>query len=176
MSRKGKSQNPPNEVDELRQMIEAQAAEARRRNEEMRRRDQQMEQQGEMLRQLLTCLNDQQQQPQPQQPQQQAEAVGPAEMNVPVPPMLRPNVQLPRMAPLIDEPIYERFRKQKPPMFQGTPDPAKAENWIKRIQQIFESMKLTDAQKLAYAVYQFDDEARCWSEMIVQTQPIETIY
>ena len=96
-------------------------------------------------------------------------------MNVPVPPILRPNVQLPRMALLIDEPIYERFRKQKPPMFQGTPDPTKAENWIKRIQQIFEYMQLTDAQKLACAIYQFDDEARCWWEMVVQTQPIDTI-
>ena len=65
MSRKGTRQNPPNEVNELRQMIEAQAAEARRRNEEIRRRDQQIEQQEEMLRQLLTRLNDQQQQPQP---------------------------------------------------------------------------------------------------------------
>ena len=50
MSSKGTRQNPPNEVDELCQMIEAQAAEARIRNEEIRRRDQQMEQQGEMLR------------------------------------------------------------------------------------------------------------------------------
>ena len=74
--------------------------------------------------------------------------------------MLRPNVQLPRMAPLIDEPIYERFRKQKPPMFQGTPDPTKAENWIERIQQIFEYIQLTDAQKLTCTVYQFDDEVR----------------
>ena len=32
-----------------------------------------------------------------------------------------------------------------------------------------------DAQKLARVVYQFDDEARCWREMIVQMQPIETI-
>ena len=60
-------------------------------------------------------------------------------------------------------------------MFQGTPDPAKAENWIKWIQQIFEYMQLTEAQKLADAVHQFDDEARCWWEVIVQTQPIETI-
>ena len=60
-------------------------------------------------------------------------------------------------------------------MFQGTPDPAKAENWIKWIQQIFEYMQLTDAHKLAYAVHQLDDEARYWWEVIIQTQPIETI-
>ena len=116
MSKKSTRQNPANEVDELRQMIEVQPAEARRRNEEALRRDQRIEQQGEMLRQLLTRLNNQQQQPQPQQLQQQTKVVGPAEVNVPVPPMLRPNVQLPRMASLIKEPIYERFKKQKPPM------------------------------------------------------------
>ena len=36
-------------------------------------------------------------------------------------------------------------------------------------------MQLTDAQKLACVLYQFDDGARCWWEMIVQTHPIETI-
>ena len=66
MSRKSTRQNPSKEVDELRQMIEAQAVEARRRNEEARRHDQWIQQQGEMLKQLLTHLNDQQQQPQPQ--------------------------------------------------------------------------------------------------------------
>ena len=60
MPRKSTRQSPLNEVDELRQLIEAQAAEARRRNEEARRRDQRIEQQGEMLQQLLTRLNDQQ--------------------------------------------------------------------------------------------------------------------
>ena len=178
MTRRGRPRknNNNNETDELRRLIEAQAAETERRNREANRRDEQIEQQGEMLRQLLTRLdNQQQQQPQPQQPQQPAEAARPAEVNVPVPPMLQPNIRLPRMAPLIDELVYERFRKQKPPMFQGTPDPAKAENWIKRIQQIFEYMQLTEAQKLACAVHQFDDEARCWWEIIVQMQPIETI-
>ena len=121
--------NNNNETDELHRLIEAQAAEAERRNQEANRRAEQIEQQGEMLRQLLTRLdNQQQQQPQPQQSQQQAEAARPVEANVPVPPLLQPNIRLPRMAPLIDEPVYEHFRKQKPPMFQGTPDPAKAEN------------------------------------------------
>ena len=163
MSRNSTLQNPPSEVDELRQMIEAW-----RRNEEARRRDQWIDQQVKMLRQLLTCLNDQQQQPHPQQSQQLDEAAAPAEVNVLVPPMLRPNVQLLRIVPLIGELIYEHFRKYKLSMFQGTPDPTKAENWIKRIQQIFEYMQLADTQKLACIVCQFDDEARCWWEMIVK--------
>ena len=43
MSKKSTRQNPANEVDELRQMIEVQPAEARRRNEEALRRDQRIE-------------------------------------------------------------------------------------------------------------------------------------
>ena len=29
--------------------------------------------------------------------------------------------------PKVGEPIYERFRRQKPPVFDGSPDPAEAE-------------------------------------------------
>ena len=45
--------NNNNETDELRRLIEAQAAEAERINQEANRRAEQIEQQGEMLRQLL---------------------------------------------------------------------------------------------------------------------------
>ena len=70
MARRGRPRKNNNETDELRRLIEAQAAEAERRNQEANRRAEQIEQQGEMLRQLLTRLNNHQQQPQPQQPQQ----------------------------------------------------------------------------------------------------------
>ena len=30
--------------------------------------------------------------------------------------------------PQVGEPVYERFRRQKPPMFSGSPDPAEAED------------------------------------------------
>ena len=35
--------------------------------------------------------------------------------------------------PKVGEPIYERFRRQKPPVFDGSPDPAEAEDWLKKI-------------------------------------------
>ena len=64
MARRGRPRknNNNNETDELRRLIEAQAAEAERRNREANRRDEQIEQQGEILRQLLTRLDNQQQQ------------------------------------------------------------------------------------------------------------------
>ena len=31
--------------------------------------------------------------------------------------------------PKVGEPIYEHFRRQKPPVFDGSPDPAEAEDW-----------------------------------------------
>ena len=44
--------------------------------------------------------------------------------------------------PQVEEPVYERFRRQKLPMFSGSPDPAEAEDWLKKIQMIFTYMGL----------------------------------
>ena len=44
----------------------------------------------------------------------------------------------------VGEPIYECFRCQKPPVFSGSPDPAEAEDWLKKIQRIFAYMGLDD--------------------------------
>ena len=53
--------------------------------------------------------------------------------------------EAPKAVEQVEEPIYERFRRQKLPRFDGTPDPATAEEWIKRHQHIFGYMGLTDA-------------------------------
>ena len=52
--------------------------------------------------------------------------------------------EAPKAVEQVGEPIYEWFRRQKPPRFDGTPDPATAEEWIKRHQHIFGYMGLTD--------------------------------
>ena len=39
--------------------------------------------------------------------------------------------------PKVREPIYKRFKHQKPLVFDGSPDPAEAEDWLKKIQRIF---------------------------------------
>ena len=48
--------------------------------------------------------------------------------------------------------VYERFRCQKPPIFNGSHDPVEAEDWLKKVQRIFAYMKLEDHEKLACAV------------------------
>ena len=45
----------------------------------------------------------------------------------------------------VGEPIYERFRRQKSPRFDGTHDAATVEEWIKLHQHIFGYIGLTDA-------------------------------
>ena len=56
--------------------------------------------------------------------------------------------------PKVGEPIYERFRHQKPPVFDGSPDPAEAEDWLKKIQRIFTYMGLEDHERIACAANQ----------------------
>ena len=48
----------------------------------------------------------------------------------------------------VREPVYERFRRQKPPVFSGSPDLAKAEDWLKKIQRIFLTWVLRTINKL----------------------------
>ena len=56
------------------------------------------------------------------------------------------------VAPKVCEHVYERFRRQKPPPFDGTLDPATVKEWFKRLQHIFGYMGLTDAEKVACTV------------------------
>ena len=54
--------------------------------------------------------------------------------------------------PQVGEPFYECFRRQKPRMFSGSPDPAEAEDWLKKIQRIFTYMGLEDHERVACAI------------------------
>ena len=154
-------------LNEVRRMVEVQANGARQRDEQLQR-------QNEMLNRLLNRLdNPEEQRQQFQAPAQQEQAAQPQERpEVPVAAANRYQEAQP-MAPIVAEPVYERFRRQKPPMFDGTPDPAIAEDWIKRLQQIFGYMRLTDAEKVACAINQLDKEARCWWEVVSQTEDTE---
>ena len=64
----------------------------------------------------------------------------------------------------VGEPMYEHFRCQKPPTFNGSTDPIEVEDWLKKVQRIFVYMKLEDHEKLAYAVNQLEREALYWWE------------
>ena len=173
--------NLSQEMTEISRALERQA-------EDGRRRDAQIEEQNRLITQLIARMNEQQppqgqQDPEPQahrpeQPGGQGEHVpnmnrNPDGQNVQAPPQAQamapdevPLFQIPIMAPTVGEPVYERFRKQKPPTFDGNADPSLAENWIKRIQQIFTYMQLTDAERVACAVNQLELEARSWWEVI----------
>ena len=60
----------------------------------------------------------------PEEPAQQAQRQEPVHPDRPV---------VVATPPKVGEPIYERFRHQKPPVFDGSPDPAEAEDWLKKI-------------------------------------------
>lgn len=82
---------------------------------------------------------------------------------------------MPPLEPRVGELVYERFRKQKLPTFDESHDPAEAENWVKRLQQIFTYMRLADNEHVAYVVNQLDAEARCSWEIMVQPENVKTL-
>lgn len=146
-------------IARIEQSLERQAREAQQRNE-------QTERQNRLMALLLERM-DQQVQPDPplaaeNQPQEPLPAL-------PVARAEELNYRIPDVAPVIGEPVYERFRKQKPPVFEGGPDPVTAENWIKKIQQIVSYMQLSDAERVACAIYQMTFEARSWWEVTVMS-------
>ena len=52
-----------------------------------------------------------------------------------------------------------QFNKLKPPKFQGGADPLRFEEWIRRLENLFEIMECPDRFKVALATYQFEGEA-----------------
>jgi len=51
-----------------------------------------------------------------------------------------------------------QFNKLKPPKFQGGSDPLKYENWMRRMENLFEIMECPTRFKVALATYQFEGE------------------
>lgn len=45
------------------------------------------------------------------------------------------------------EPLYERFRKKHPPIFEGSNDPLEALDWKSSLEDIFEFMQVNDREK-----------------------------
>ena len=111
-------------------------------NEEIRR-------QSKLLQQILVRMD----RPGPQvHPHQASQA--------PVlPPINRHNLEVSSMAPMIGEPVFERFRKHKAPTFYVISDPSLVKDRMKKIQQIFNYMHLTNAEKVAYTVHHLEREA-----------------
>ena len=60
--------------------------------------------------------------------------------------------------------LHEQFMKLNPPEFIGTTDPLVAEEWLKKLEAIFEVMAVTDEHRLLLAVFMLRGEARNWWE------------
>ncbi|XP_057471276.1 uncharacterized protein LOC130760096 [Actinidia eriantha] len=67
--------------------------------------------------------------------------------------------------------LHEQFMKLNPPEFMGATDPLVAEEWLKKLDTIFEVMEVTDEQKLLLATFMLRGEARNWWESMRRMQP-----
>ena len=70
------------------------------------------------------------------------------------------------------EPVYERFRKQSPPTFDGGADPTEAEQWMDMIKIVLDFMGLVGNDRVRCATYTFRKDARTWWNVITQTRDI----
>ena len=73
------------------------------------------------------------------------------------------------------EAVYERFRRAQPPSFDGAPDPLAAEEWISRVELIFDMMQITDHEKVSCAVFMLNKDARYWWSVVKQTRDVSTM-
>ncbi|KAL5549395.1 hypothetical protein UlMin_004626 [Ulmus minor] len=73
------------------------------------------------------------------------------------------------------EPLYERFRKQHPPVFEGSSNPLIAEEWLRSIEDIFNFMRLNDHERVLCAIYMLRKDARFWWDVVKQTLNAEAL-
>ncbi|XP_062118967.1 uncharacterized protein LOC133832669 [Humulus lupulus] len=73
------------------------------------------------------------------------------------------------------EPVYERFRKQAPPTFEGKTDPMVEEDWLRLVEAIFDHMELNDRQRISCAAHLLKLEARIWWDVVKQTRGLNTM-
>ncbi|GFZ06902.1 hypothetical protein Acr_18g0010720 [Actinidia rufa] len=66
--------------------------------------------------------------------------------------------------------LHEQFMKLNPPEFVGAIVPLVAEEWLKKLDAIFEVMEVTDEQKLILATFMLRGEARNWWESMRRMQ------
>ena len=58
------------------------------------------------------------------------------------------------------EPLYKRFHKQHPPVFESSFDPIIVEEWLCSIKDIFNFMRLKDQERVLCAIYMIQKDAR----------------
>jgi len=58
------------------------------------------------------------------------------------------------------------FNKLKPPKFLGRANPLRYEEWVRRLENLFEIMECPYRFKVALTTYQFEGEAKYWWGMV----------
>ncbi|KAH7857114.1 hypothetical protein Vadar_009163 [Vaccinium darrowii] len=73
--------------------------------------------------------------------------------------------------------LLERFKKLFTAEFEGTVDPADAENWLKSVERVLVAMGVTDEQKVTLATFSLRGEALVWWEAIqrLMTAPLPNV-
>ncbi|XP_022868168.1 uncharacterized protein LOC111387811 [Olea europaea var. sylvestris] len=69
--------------------------------------------------------------------------------------------------------IVDQFRRFKPPSFDGKGDAFAAEEWLRRLEGIFEHMNCNDAQKVSCAKFMLTDDAGHRWESKIHTRTTE---
>ena len=73
------------------------------------------------------------------------------------------------------EPLFERFRKQHPPTFEGSTDPLVGEQWMDVITSMFVFMKIEGTDRMACASYVLREDARIWWVVTSQIRDVSTM-
>ncbi|XP_062118750.1 uncharacterized protein LOC133832422 [Humulus lupulus] len=73
------------------------------------------------------------------------------------------------------EPVYECFRKQALPSFEGKVNPMVAKDWLKSVEAIFDHMELNDHQRVSCAAHLLKIDARLWWEVVKETHDLNTM-
>ncbi|XP_073298474.1 uncharacterized protein [Primulina huaijiensis] len=60
------------------------------------------------------------------------------------------------------EGAYERFRKMKPPEFDGSTDPMVALEWVKAVEAIYDYLQFDDKDRVSCAIFLLTKTARIW--------------
>lgn len=99
-----------------------------------------------------------------QQVQKQVPEAGVQQVGVPA--------MMPQVVENTREPLYERFRKQGPPTFEGGLDALEAEEWMSLIASILDFMKVEGNDRVACASHMLRKDARIWSDVVGQRREV----
>ncbi|XP_062086130.1 uncharacterized protein LOC133792238 [Humulus lupulus] len=73
------------------------------------------------------------------------------------------------------KPLFERFRKQHPPVFEGSIDPVQAEEWISGMERILNMMGVQGNERVVCASFMLRKDARIWWEVVEQSRNFNTM-